>query len=340
MKMLCGLVVFFLSFSLSAQDFGPNDSFSMFVISDTQYPWACTNGSPVKCEDEGMATMDAIHQVMWVLQKAEKLGPEKVAGVIINGDLTAFGHKKELESFSKLWVKPFMQAGLPLYLGLGNHDYENNVNDCYNNNCATRMYEYMRDYLLTNPYHFSYDYQPSKVYYKFPKNHQDHKGSLSYSWNIGKIHFVQLHNHPDYTTEWSSWNLGRAVKEHFIIEESFEWLKKDLEKATKEGKKIIINLHDHGAALTKKFQDILGAYKVSAVFGGHLHSTVGKVQTVSNQGHETPIFLSGSSAYQSALVLHFKEGKTMEIEAYRGKQKNPKFPPPYEASTEIYRETL
>ena len=39
---------------------------------------------------------------------------------------------------------------LPILVGLGNHDYENNVNDCVGNNCAERMLRW-----------FSQEYAPS-----------------------------------------------------------------------------------------------------------------------------------------------------------------------------------
>ena len=84
-----------------------------------------------------------------------------------------------------------------VYPGLGNHDYQNNVNDCHENNCASRMTQFMIEYYYQHPKlhksgypgHFSL-----KKYYKFPANRIDFRGSMSYSWDIGDIHFVQLHN--------------------------------------------------------------------------------------------------------------------------------------------------
>uniref|UniRef100_A0A915HZB0 Calcineurin-like phosphoesterase domain-containing protein n=1 Tax=Romanomermis culicivorax TaxID=13658 RepID=A0A915HZB0_ROMCU len=62
-----------------------------------------------------------------------------IKAVIINGDLTAFGHHDELATFETLLEEARLKLGIPFYMGLGNHDYANNVDDCYDNNCAQRM---------------------------------------------------------------------------------------------------------------------------------------------------------------------------------------------------------
>ena len=351
MKLLSGIICFLLSsFALadadkkigtSAVKVKVKDSslFTMFFISDTQYPWACINGTPIKCEDEAMAKVDAITQVSWIYKKVEEIGIENVGGIVINGDLTAYGHKSEFENFKKLWLSTLMMKGLRIFPGLGNHDYENNVDHCYNNNCATRMYHFMKDFLKESPYITNSDYKGSKVYYKFPESRLDHKGSLSYSWNVGDIHFVQLHNHPGYKNQWKSWNISKALRETFYIEPSFQWLRKDLAKAKKENKKIILSLHDTWEGIkSEEFRNILKEFKVSALFGGHLHEYVGK-RKESYKGMP-PHFLSGASVYQSALVVTFDKAQTMTVEAYRGKQKKANFPPPYKPSTETYVESL
>uniref|UniRef100_A0A183UTK4 Metallophos domain-containing protein n=1 Tax=Toxocara canis TaxID=6265 RepID=A0A183UTK4_TOXCA len=59
----------------------------------------------------------------------------KPTALIINGDLTSYGHLHELESFQREWL----HIPIRILPGLGNHDYENNVNDCVSNHCANRM---------------------------------------------------------------------------------------------------------------------------------------------------------------------------------------------------------
>ena len=163
---------------------------------------------------------------------------------------------------------------------------------------------------------------------------------MSYSWDIGDIHFVQLHNHPYYKTTWSRWNHPKALRNYYFIEPSIDWLRKDLALAAKKKKKIIINLHDHQRTMiNKEFLKILKDYKVSALFAGHLHSLVGQVKFPSacnDPSIGVPCFLSGGAAYRSVLAVRFKEGRNMLVEAYRGKQHPPKLDPPYVESTKFF----
>src|SRR6185295_6439152 len=92
----------------------------------------------------------------------------------------------------------------------------------------------------------SYDFKEAGQYYKFPELRNDYKGSLSYSWDIGDVHFVQLHNYPAYVASWNGWNAGAARREFFEITSSMDWLRNDMTKARNEGKKIILNMHDCG----------------------------------------------------------------------------------------------
>lgn len=56
----------------------------------------------------------------------------------MNGDLTDYGHPDEYQAYAEQFGRPFT-AGIRLYPGLGNHDYANNVDDCFLNHCADRM---------------------------------------------------------------------------------------------------------------------------------------------------------------------------------------------------------
>jgi inactivated superfamily I helicase len=57
--------------------------------------------------------------------------------VVVNGDITEYGHGNERSAMQAMFRKMAAGVGGPLLLpGLGNHDYENNVDDCSNNGCA------------------------------------------------------------------------------------------------------------------------------------------------------------------------------------------------------------
>jgi cytolysin (calcineurin-like family phosphatase) len=238
---------------------------------------------------------------------ARQVGNANLRGVIINGDLTNFGQPYELDKFKEMWE----QTGLKIYPGLGNHDYANNVNDCFENRCATGMVKYMNDF-VTKLSPASYDFQVSGQYYKFPENRIDYKGSLAYAWDIGDVHFVQLHNYPAYTRSWNAWDAGAARRDFIEITSSLNWLRADLTKARNEGKKIILNMHDviehfpnEHRAEYNQFVKMVGEFKVSAIFVGHIHEYQGQIGEING----APVFYSGGASYSAYLLARFQGDK-------------------------------
>lgn len=281
------------------------DDFMMTISSDPQYPWSC-GASGGSCDDTSIADRDNERQVASMNAILSNYGKSRVAGSIINGDLTAFGHDWQFDKY-----REFYEDDLKInnYAGLGNHDIENNVNDCWENNCATRMANYLEGQVNSlNVKRF--DYRVSGSYYKFPAYRKDHNGSMAYSWDVGDVHFVQLNNHPIYTTNWNGWNFGSALRDYFNISSALSWLRSDLRDAANEGKKIILNFHDWNAsAYNSEFMQILKDYNVSAIFAGHIHSTIGKVSQYTDlhgPGKHLPVFRSGSVVYHDYLLAQFK----------------------------------
>jgi 3',5'-cyclic AMP phosphodiesterase CpdA len=115
--------------------------FSMIVSSDPQYPWY-DNVLPPGLTSEEQIKLNAQRQISQQYQSMNILAEQRknsgseflIQGVLINGDLTAFGHDWQYDMYMNLLG--FLK--LPYYPMLGNHDYANNVNDSENNNCATR----------------------------------------------------------------------------------------------------------------------------------------------------------------------------------------------------------
>src|SRR5262249_9175904 len=281
--------------------------FYMIFASDPQYPW--TDDDIKRTAEQENAESERLNRdhIKSMQTIAAQVGRENLKGVIINGDLTAFGHGYQLAKYKEMYDQGL---GLKIYPGLGNHDYANNVNRCHENNCATRMVTYMNDFVKDlNP--ISYDFYVSDQYYKFPSLRKDYQGSLAYSWEIGDVHFVQLHNYPAYTNSWNGWNGDAARRDYVEITSSMNWLRKDLTDARNRGKIIILNMHDaantdypnpdknsgdqnhfaeeHPAEFAE-YLKMLDELKVSAVFAGHLHGTNGEVSIgYSGKG---PLFLS------------------------------------------------
>lgn len=282
------------------------DKFSMIISSDPQYPWY-DQVLPAGLSSESEIQNNAQRQISQQYQSMGLLAEERknsgsaylIQGVLINGDLTAFGHGWQYDMYTTLLG--FLP--LPSYPMLGNHDYANNVNDSDNNNCASRMVDFMYNWLKSNQGKLvSYDFS-EREYYKFPEMRKDYSGSLSYSFNIGKLHFVQLQNFPSYTAEWNSWNLSGARRDFYYIEQSFYWLENDLAKARNKGDIILVSLHDYHDNFIEpyvtQFNNLLLKYGVSAVFAGHIHPNCGEMSLIQNT---IPFFRSGSASYQDYLV--------------------------------------
>ncbi len=295
-----------------------DNGFSMILTSDSQWPWTSKTDAGVAEPDnekEENATVLNQNHVSSINSLVASLG--NVKGLIMNGDLTAYGHSRELDKFKSIY------AGIkvPMYLGLGNHDYANNVDNCYENNCANRMVEYMVDHIKTNG-STSSDVNVSDAY-KFPEIVTTTTGSLSYSWDVGNIHFVQLQNFPVYQREWSNYVSDGAAKRKTVkITAALNWLGADLAKARSAGKIIILNYHDSDEhwsdygipqTLTSKFTQMLSTYNVAAVFVGHYHSSIGRDYPTRVSYGTVPVFYCGSASQSKFMLVNFK-GNKMTVE--------------------------
>jgi cytolysin (calcineurin-like family phosphatase) len=286
--------------SIAAQD----ASFSMAITSDPQYPWydgvlpSGLSGDQVaeNSERQIREQYDDIN----ALAESRIPGDFPVKGVLINGDLTAYGHDWQLETYSELLgrLEP------PSFPALGNHDYANNVDDTFNNSAATGMAAYMYDWLKRNESLVRYDCD-ERSYYQFPELRTDYTGSMAYSFNLGRVHFVQLQNYPSYENSWNSWNVAAAGRDFYFIESSFHWLANDLAQARNRGDIILVSLHDYhqhfNEPYVSQFNELMELYGVSAVFAGHIHESCGKVnEPIGDSG--IPFFRSGAAAFQDYLV--------------------------------------
>jgi cytolysin (calcineurin-like family phosphatase) len=298
-----------------------NNNFSMLIGSDTQYPWTARTDAkdPTETEADKIAGANILNQNQVNSMNALTGQLGNVKGMILNGDVTAYGHGKELEGYKSIWKN----LSVPIYIGLGNHDYANNVNDCTQNNCAIRMVEYARDEIRKrNPISFDYFERDS---YRFPEKRTEGIGSLAYSWTIGNIHFVQLNNYPMYQRTFDGYDVWAAKRKIMQIKSALDWLDEDLTKARNAGKAIILNYHDASenwadgydantaAHLKARFSFMLQKYNVSAVFAGHLHKEHGRTFTAPSVYGTVPVFHAGSVSQGRYLLAQFN-GDRMTIE--------------------------
>ena len=162
-------------------------------------------------------------------------------GLIINGDLTESGYKKELNEFKMTYGVSGAFLGTHFY-GLGNHDYHDT------SRMTGFMWEHLMD-LLHKGVNLSYD-----------------PNSQAYSWDINNVHFVQLHNYPGYNPD--------GV---LAASSSSSWLEDDLQIADAQRKAIVLNLHDgEGSNNVNYISGLVNKYRISAVFIGHLHNRAGE----------------------------------------------------------------
>ena len=316
------------SYASSLSEYQHADTFTMLIASDPQLVRWSADNSP-KCADDyctlaksrtansdQVDAMNAIEHATWSagaqagagswptngsLQRGAGTPIAKPLGVIMNGDLTEYWHGYQEQLFRRYYEPGYANNAqhtlqLPIFPGLGNHDYSNNVGDCSDltadsSHCAKRAVEYIKEMVYCDAV--------SNFINTLVQNFDEK--SLAYSWNIGSYHFVQLHNYPTY------------ARDEIGISSSIDWLKSDLAQATAAGRKIVLNFHDSefGKYLDQvKFQDpaFLDAIKnanVVAVFTGHFHDINGYFGEI--PGTNIPHFRSGASEYSTFLLAEFAD---------------------------------
>lgn len=243
-----------------------------------------------------------------------------VGGLVINGDLTAFGHANELSRFRELWTdNQQLRTLMPIYPGLGNHDYQNNIGDCVANLCADRMLSWFKGYVEDNlrDKRLSFDYQQELKYFLLAK----HRGSLAYSWRQqlsdgDSIVFIQLNNFPTYTV---------SFKAKFIAEwnvtSSLSWLASHLSTLS-PGQNVLLNLHDFDTKFTLEYQQqlksVLEGFRLRyvAIVFAHFHSAVGLKYHWCINGQSTPLLYSGSVPGNNFALMQLRSGRQPSLKNF------------------------
>jgi cytolysin (calcineurin-like family phosphatase) len=266
------------------------NKFTLAVTSDPQYPWLNEGNIP----SSGNEARDSTQSITQTYNSINDFNSRrKVAGVIINGDVTAYGHEDEWK-----WMNNTLSSlQPPIFLSLGNHDYENNVNNCLGNTCIRNSLDNLENY--ASKYASSFD----RTYVKFAWQ-KNYFGSFAWSRDIGQIHYVFLNNDPTY-----SFKAG-SIENSFSIQSAIPWLDRDLQRARAAGKVIVLVHHkpfeefSQSNGFTKDmFEAMVKKYNVSAIFLGHLHKNAGKVGSF---GGATTIY-SGSASTQTYLLVYFDQ---------------------------------
>jgi cytolysin (calcineurin-like family phosphatase) len=286
----------------------------MVFVSDPQYPWSDLTDKDLPDPNKEARSAELIELQYSDIASFRKLnGGAARIPVMINGDITAFGHGGE-RSFMRSVFENKLE-GLYDY-GLGNHDYANNVDDCALNNCAAGSINALKERYWGKVPSMDLAARSSglgKIYY----------GSFAYSKSFGDVHMVQLNNEPTYAVNFSS---GLAIAPtRFEITPALDWLESDLKRARAQGKIIILNMHkvyrwDGGDEQIARFRQMIEKYRVTAVFGGHDHWGAGgyfdwdKTQYFGS----VPVFLSGSASQQTYLIADLSvDQKSLTVHVVR-----------------------
>jgi len=302
-----------------------SNKFEMFIASDPQVPWGleCSEEKN-NCKKLIEADRDkAINSVNSLIDIINSKQTNANAGLIINGDLTAFGHDDQLEDWRNLVKK----INMPVFQGLGNHDYQNNLNDCISgrgeiswlwgkDGCAISMVKYIE--AQTND---------------IPTIKNIHGESMSYSFGMPNGYlFVQLNNYSSFSATLHRDNNPFKDDVWKEIESSKAWLTTLLTNERNGlNRKVIINVHDLcGGEKWSTCKDNKGQVaiqnaidksksRVVGIFAGHFHPKLGdysekfKVKDTNDYvvyGHgEVPVFLSGAMNVdkESFLKVSFEE---------------------------------
>jgi cytolysin (calcineurin-like family phosphatase) len=287
----------------------------LVFTSDPQYPWS-------ESSDDGQPETDAKRDARskWLIETQyadvadfrKNFGGASRVPVMINGDITAYGH-----DWQRSVVMPILDAKLERTYdyGLGNHDYENNVDDCFLNRCAAASVEAIKERYWGKVDSMDFGVRVlgnTDVYY----------GSLAFAKTFGDLLLVQLHNEPTYTATFSTGVPWISAKE-FEINDSLDWLEGILRKAREQGRIIILSMHKPrdwagDEQQLERFRSMVERYRVTAVFAGHYHEYSGRYWSASEQFGTVPVFLSGSASQQTYLIASFSEDrKTLTVNRVR-----------------------
>jgi cytolysin (calcineurin-like family phosphatase) len=286
----------------------------MVFASDPQYPWSDLTDKGGSDPNKEARSKELIELQYSDIASFRALngGAHRIP-VMINGDITAFGHRNERSYMRGVFETKLL--GRYDY-GLGNHDYANNVDDCFLNNCAAGSIVELKERYWGKADSMDLGIRSSglgKIYY----------GSLAYSKNFGDVHMVQLHNEPTYAVDFSSGN--PLAPTAFEITPALDWLERELRTARQQGKIIILNMHkvydwNGTAEQIARFQQMIETYRVTAIFGGHNHLGAGtwfdwgKSERFGN----VPVYLSGSASQQTYLIASFSDDKqSLDISVVR-----------------------
>ncbi|MEK4418557.1 metallophosphoesterase [Bacillus sp. FSL K6-0268] len=310
-------------------DKGFRDSGSFVITSDPQYPWTDkTDRREPESDSEKKTRSEQLIRAQYnSINAYTDTIKNTITPVLVNGDITAFGHGPQIlglgaeDEWGKM-VELMNVLKSPVYPGLGNHDIQNNYNDCADNGCIYNSFMNYFSQVIYGVPTTSFDMKMNNPNASTTDPTQEYSGSFAYSTDMGPIHSIQLNNYPTMTfpDKTVSTKMGRIK---FTLESSLDWLEQDLKSASASGQAIIINLHEPNnwgwdsdkypqsqypnleSGPNQRFINLLKEYDVKAVFAGHYHTEHGLSTSYKNYFGDVPVFISGSAAQATYLIAEY-----------------------------------
>ncbi|PTR33383.1 calcineurin-like phosphoesterase family protein [Luteibacter sp. OK325] len=285
---------------------------TMIVTSDPQYPWTDRMEEepsiPETESERNRRSEELITEQYTSIAAYRAARPGEDIPVFINGDITAHGHG---------WQRSVMARLLPIlgdnvHLGLGNHDYKNNVTPeggynsaaCYNNGCTRDSIQDLVRHVTDKAGKVAFDYSANQGVFKTL-----HQGSLAYATKargLDRVLNIQLNYSPLYEVTFESTEALRVNRYELVS--PLPWLRNlletKLEKPTfgdwkdREYDFAIIHMHDPDH-FDGNFARLVINADVPAIFAGHLHKDMGLYRTIGS----VPVFLSGSASQRTYLIV-------------------------------------
>ncbi|WP_165004153.1 MULTISPECIES: metallophosphoesterase [unclassified Enterococcus] len=280
------------------------EDFSFVITSDPQYPW--TDKTDAGESEPGNVKKRRSKEL--IRQQYESINDyhEAVKNnqlMIINGDMTAYGHLSE-------WFvieRKLKRLKMPYAYGLGNHDIENNWYDTFRNNAWRRSFAKALHHIDEVPNLLAKDVQVTK---HFPWR-RTYTGSLSYSFQLGDFRVIQAQNHPmmNYTSH------GRLT---YSLIDGIDWILQQLEEAKQKNEPVLLNVHkplsiwwgdgEKRAMFSDKLEEYHEEGILKAVFHGHYHTDLGESEDW-ELFDQLPVYYSGSASQRSYLINEVREGQ-------------------------------
>jgi hypothetical protein len=298
---------------------------TMIVTSDPQYPWTDRTDARIPESDaERDSRSEALITEQYNSIAAYRAArPDEDIPVFVNGDLTAYGHGHQRAVMARLLTI----LGDNVHLGLGNHDYENNIrrengSGCFNNGCARDSIGDLVRHVTNKPGRVSFDYSVKPGVFR-----TDYQGSLAYAVDapgLDRVLSIQLNNYPNYEVSFESTEgVGGG---RYDITSSLSWLGNLLEAKLEKPRFGdwndrdydfgIVHMHD-ARELYGDFARIVVNTDIAAIFAGHLHKRFGRYGEVGS----VPVFLSGSASQRTYLIVeHDTDAGVLHVYGVRDNQ--------------------